>query len=761
MKSIRHWLCLAAFLITGASVAFAQSGGGGAGKANSIDALVVSKSSNNDVVIKIDFRQPLSAVPSNFSIANPTRLVFDMPGTENALGYSSKTVNDGSLRSLNVVQSGERTRLVLNLDRTSRFQSRLEGKSLYVSLSEAEVIGQGASQPAAQHFAGNDQKDVPSIRDIKFRRGKDGAGTVVVDLSSSDSGIDIHQKGANLLVSFKKTKLPDPLRRQLDVVDFATPVTLVRTKTVGDDVSMEIVPKGLWEHTAFQTDNQFIVEVRPVKEDPNKLFQGSRTGYQGEAISLNFQNIPLRELLHVFADITNFNIVVSDSVGGNVSLRLNEVPWDHALEIVLQQKNQAMRKSGNVLWIAPRDELAARDKLEAEARDAAVAAEAPRLEVFQLNFQKAEDFSAMLTGGTAGGAGGATGATPGQTSTTVGFLSPLGKVSTDKRTNQIFVYDVPSKLELVQGLLAKIDKPARQVLIEARIVEADTSFAKSLGARLGGHDHYGMDVGHKILGSQTRYGISASSVDAYTHLAERRTTMTAAGESSLAALPGRKFVGSTAFQNEDTITRESPVPTLVDSQFSNAAVPNPVGQFALTLFNSAKTQLLTLELTALESDGMGKTISSPRVLTADQVESSIEQGFRIPYPVASPSGAVGIAYMNATLLLKVKPQITPDGRVMMNIKINKDAPFGAEGRWGYTVKTKEIKSDVLIENGGTVVIGGVFEQTDGDETSRIPFLGDLPYVGFMFKQKTRRESKSELIIMLTPKIVDDGLNVKM
>jgi type IV pilus assembly protein PilQ len=724
---------------------------------NNIESLMVSKSGGS-TVLKVEFRHALTGSPSHFSIANPARLVFDLPDTGNGLGYTTKAINEGGLRSINVVQSGNRSRLVLNLDRITRFETSQQGQSWIVSLLE-DGAGSGSDGAKAQHFAGSDRSEMQSIRDIRFRRGKDGAGMVVVDLSATDTGVDIHQKGSSLFVSFKKTQLPERLRRQLDVVDFATPVTLVRTASAGENVNMEIVPKGLWEHVAFQTDNQFVVEVRPVQQDPNKLFQGTKTGYQGEAISLNFQNIPLRELLHVFADITNFNIVVSDSVTGNVSLRLNDVAWDHALEIVLQQKNLAMRKSGNVLWIAPRDELAARDKLEVEAREAAVAAELPRLEVFQLSYQKAEDFSNMLAAGSASDAEG------GDKPSGGGFLSSIGRVSIDKRTNQVFIYDVPSKLELVRELLGRIDRPARQVLIEARIVEADTSFSKALGARLGGHDQKGLDIGHKLLGTKTRFGVSASTTDAYTHLAERRSlwdgSLDADGEpTGITSLPGNKLVGATAYYDGTELTRESPEPTMADSQFSNNAISNPAGQFAFTLFNSAKTQLLTLELTAREADGLSKMISSPRVLTADQVEAKIEQGYRIPYPCASSSGAVSICWSSAMLSLKVKPQITPDGRVMMNIQINKDAP-GEEGRWGYTIKSKEIKSDVLVENGGTVVIGGVFELDESESNTRVPFLGDLPYIGFMFKQKTKREIKTELIIMITPRVVDDALAVKL
>jgi type IV pilus assembly protein PilQ len=752
MKRVRIWLGAITLLAGMLPLMVGAAGSDATFTSNSIESVMVSRSGGG-TVLKIGLRQALVAPPSNFSITNPARLVFDFPDTGSGLGYTSKIVNEGGLRGFNVVQSGNRSRLVLNLDKVVRFETRQEEKNLYISLLEGDTqAASTGSMASTQHFAGNEAQKGQGIRDIQFRRGRDGAGVVAVELTASDIGIDVLQKGTKLQVNFKKTRLPERFRRQLDVVDFATPVTTVSTRDAGEDVTMEISPKGLWEHVAFQSDNQFIVEVRPVKEDPNKLFQGSKTGYQGEAISLNFQNIPLRELLHVFADITSFNIVISDSVTGNVSLRLNDVPWDHALDIVLQQKNLAMRKSGNVLWIAPRDELAARDKLEVEARDAAVAAEVPRLEVFQLNYQKAEDFAAMLSSSDNGKPDAKAASSAG------GFLSAVGRVTIDKRTNQVFIYDVPTKLELVRGLLTKIDRPARQVLIEARIVEADTSFSKALGARLGGHDMKGLDTGHRLLGTNMRYGIAASTVDAYTHLPERRFYST---DGVNAYTKGEEnLIGSTAYYDNTSLKRETVAPTIADSQFSNNAVSKPTGQFALTLFNSAKTQLLTLELTALEADGLGKTISSPRVLTADQMEASIHQGFRIPYPTASSSGAISIAYINATLALKVKPQITPDGRVMMSIKINKDSP-GTEGRWGYTVKTKEIVSDVLVENGGTVVIGGVFEQTELNSTQRVPLLGDLPYVGFMFKQKSRSEQKTELIIMITPKIADDALGIKL
>jgi type IV pilus assembly protein PilQ len=718
MKHIRLWSILVALVTFSIHEPLLAADAAVATTQNRIENLLVAKAGEG-TVLKIEFQQALSATPSHFSIANPARLVFDLPNMGNGLGYTTKAVNEGGLRSMNVVQAGDRTRLVLNLEKAMRFETRQDGKSLLIQLADVKSASMdGAVSP--QHFAGAEGQDGQSIRDIQFRRSKDGAGVVVVDLSASNTGIDVQQKGTKLLLSFKGTRLPDNLRKRLDVVDFATPVMEVSTKAVGQDVSMEIVPKGLWEHVAFQSDNQFIVEVRPVKEDPNKLFQGTRTGFQGEAISLNFQNIPLRELLHVFADITNFNIVVSDSVAGNVSLRLNDVPWDHALEIVLQQKNLAMRKSGNVLWIAPRDELAARDKLLAEARDAAEVAETPRLEVFQLNYQTAEDFVGMLKSGKAAAD---------SKNKDGGFLSALGKVSIDKRTNQAFIYDIPTKLELIRGLLAKIDRPARQVLIEARIVEASDNFANSLGARLGIHQG---NVGATQENKNLRFVIGGGLADTGAHTGQIEATPDFFRDATGSNFPAANVGASLG------VTNSQP------------------GAFSLILFNNAMSRFLNLEISALEADKKGKIISSPRVMTADQVEALIEQGTEVPYLSASSSGATSVSYKKAVLSLKVKPQITPEGSIVMSLEVNKDAPSQLYSTsYGIALDTKHIKTDVLVDNGGTVVIGGIYTQNESETNARVPLLGDLPFVGFFFRNKERQNIRTELLIFITPKIVSD------
>ncbi|MDP1527612.1 MAG: type IV pilus secretin PilQ [Rhodocyclaceae bacterium] len=711
-----HWLSWIVSVALAMVSLFAQAADASNAPQNSIETLLISKAGGN-TILKIGMRNSLPAQPSSFSITNPARLVFDFPDTANSLGFSSKSINEGGLRSLNVVQAGDRSRLILNLDKSARFESRLEEKFLLITLVDEQAQA-GSGAVGSQHFSAGTTQSSVGIRDIQFRRSKDGAGVVVIEMTSSDGGIDLQQKGGSLFASFKKTRLPDNLRRQMDVVDFATPVVSVKTRSIGDDVSMEIIPKGLWEHIAFQSDNQFIIEVKPIKEDGGKIFQGTRSGFQGEAISLNFQNIPVRELLHVFADITNFNIVVSDSVSGNVSLRLNDIPWDQALDIVLEQRNLAMRKNGNVMWIAPRDELAAKDKLQAEARDAALIAEVPRMEVFQLNYQKAEDFGAMLSASKASGASGGSG----------GFLSSLGSVSVDKRTNQIFIHDVPTKLALVRDLLVKVDRPARQVLIEARIVEASDRFTKNLGVRLGIVDRVGYRTGASSGNPRVMLGGS--------------TQITGFQTGQQATTPNYISTGT-----DDTFSVDMPASNIDTRQ---------VGQFSLTLFNSSLTQFLNLELSALEVDGKGKIISSPRIVTADQVEALIEQGTEVPFLTASASGATTVGYKKAVLALKVKPQITPEGKVIMAIEVSKDSPNPQYSTtYGIALDTKHIKTDVLVENGGTVVIGGIYTQEERDTNTRIPLLGDLPYVGFMFRNRERQNLNSELLVFITPKIIPD------
>ena len=683
--------------------------------ANSIQAVTGSVQGGSEI-IRIDLAEPLTAVPSGFSIQTPARIALDFPGVGNAMGRSAIDMNLGNLRSANVVQAGERTRVVLNLKSATGYKTEIQGKSLIITL--APTVASAPTVAVAPVFSENRNREILPLKDLDFRRGPDGSGRIVVDLSNNQVGVDIRPQGQTLVVEFLKSALPEGLRRRLDVSDFGTPVQSVTTFQTGDKVRMVIEPKGLWEHSAYQSDNQFVVEVRQQKIDPAKLTQGQ--GYNGEKLSLNFQNIEIRSLLQVIADFTNFNVVTSDTVTGNVTLRLKDVPWDQALDIILQARGLGMRKSGNVLLIAPKDELAAKEKLELESRTALQGLEPLRTQAFQLNYSKAADVAAQLS--RSAGVAGATGAR---------ILSARGSVLAEPRTNQLFVNDIASKLEEVQQLIAKLDIPVRQVLIEARIVEASDTFGKSLGVRLGGSDLRGINggnAGYSLGNSGNRVAFGG------TYDAVSGTTR----ESSTAL-----NTVNTSFVN---------LPALGQGGYSPST-------FAISLFSSAANRFLNLELSALEADGKGKLVSSPRIVTADQTKALIEQGTEFPYQQATSSGATSVAFRKANLKLEVTPQITPEGGIILDLDINKDSR-GETTAAGIAINTKHIKTQVLVENGGTVVIGGIFELTEADNETKVPFLGDLPGVGNLFKSRTRNTSKSELLVFITPKMISDKAGVR-
>jgi type IV pilus assembly protein PilQ len=657
-------------------------------------------------VVRVDFSQPLTALPSGFAIQSPARIALDIPGATNGMGRNAVEVNLGNLRSVNIVQAGDRTRLVLNLKTATGYKAQLQGKSLLVSL---DPVAAAASSPAAPSaFAESRNRDTQPIRDLDFRRGPDGSGRVVVDLPSNQVGVDIRQQGQGLVVEFLKSTLPEGLRRRMDVSDFGTPVQSVTTFQSGDRVRVLIEPRGSWEHSAYQSENQFVVEVRQQKVDPGKLTQGP--GYSGEKLSLNFQNIEVRSLLQVIADFTNFNIVTSDSVSGALTLRLKDVPWDQALDIILEAKGLGMRKSGNVLWIAPKDEIAAKEKLDLESRAAIQSLEPVRTQSFQLNYTKAADIAAQITSGQGAAR----------------ILSTRGSVIAEARTNQLFVTDVPSRLEQVQSLISKLDIPVRQVLIEARIVEASDTFGKSLGVRLGGSDLRGVrggDAGYAI-GGNNRIALGG------TYNAVSATT----GETVSTALD----TVSTTFVN---------LPAIGQGGFSPST-------FAISLFSAAANRFLNLELSALEADGKGKLVSSPRVVTADQTKAMIEQGTEFPYQQATSSGATAVVFRRATLKLEVTPQITPEGNIILDLDINKDSR-GETTAAGIAINTKKVKTQVLVENGGTVVIGGIFELVESETEARVPLLGDIPIAGNLFKQRSRNANKQEMLVFITPKMISD------
>ncbi len=658
------------------------------------------------VVVTIELRNAPSGVPASFSVANPARVALDLPQTVNGLGKNAVELNQGDVRSVNVVQSGGRSRVVVNLKRPVTHNITVDGKRVLVAIggAAAATFAAGSSAPAAAPVAAPVAAQAVAgpgaftanraLRGIDFRRGADNEGRVVVDLTDPNTNVDIRQQGNTVVVDFMNTTLPDTLKRRLDVSDFATPVSQISASQQGNNTRLVIEPRGLWEHNAYQSDTRFVLEVRPVKEDPARLFQGTRQGYQGERLSLNFQNVDVRSLLQVIADFTNLNIITSDSVGGTITLRLKDVPWDQALDIILQSKGLDMRKNGNVVLVAPRDEIAAKEKLELESRSQIADLEPLRSEAFVVNYQKAEDVRRLLT------------------DDKQRLVSKRGSVAVDVRTNQLFVQDTPARLEDVRRMLQRIDVAVPQVLIEARIVEASDKFSRNLGVRLG----FGKVNNESVIGGQNLFG----------------------------TLPGSSV---------------STIPSNVNLPASGINGFNP-GQFNLTLFNSSLTRLVNLELNALEADGLGKIISSPRVVTADKVKATIEQGTEIPYQQATSSGATSVAFRKAVLKLEVTPQITPEGAIFLDVKVNKDS-VGVQTISGPSIDTKNVQTQVLVENGGTVVLGGIYEQQQRTDVTKVPLLGDLPVVGYLFKNTATINDRTELIIFITPRVISEKINAAM
>lgn len=699
MNKQNHWVCLCmrqwfvfmAALWLGISV-----------QAQTVIESVSGSIQGGTEIVRIDLSQELKAVPTGFSIQSPARIALDFPGVANAMGRSTIDINQGNLKSVSVVQAGERTRVVLNLKQAVAYRAEIQGKSLLVALES--VAPSAAGTTTTLTFAESRSRDSAPLKDLDFRRTAEGAGRIVVTLPHSQVGVDIRQQGQTLVVEFMKSTLPEGMRRRLDVGDFGTPVKSVTTIQSGDRVRMVIEPRGQWEHSAYQSDEQFVIEVKEIKVDPKKLTQG--VGYNGQKLSLNFQNIEVRSLLQVIADFTNFNIVTSDSVSGAVTLRLQDVPWDQALDIILQAKGLGMRKSGNVLWVAPKDEISSKEKLDLESVAAVQSLEPLRTQSFQINYAKAVDIAAQLT------------AVGGGTSPSARLLSARGSVIPEPRTNQLFVTDIPSKLEQVQQLLAKLDVAVRQVMIEARIVEASDTFGKALGVKLGGTDlraQKGGDGGYQLSGeNRVAFGTSYANAVA---------SSGAGGTNDLS------------------------------SNFVNLPVAGGA-TFALSIFSSAANRFLNLEISALEADGKGKVVSSPRVITADQNKAMIEQGTEFPYQVATASGATSIAFRKASLKLEVTPQITPEGNIILNLDVNKDTR-GINTTAGYAIDTKHIQTQVLVENGGTVVIGGIFTEDQVNTVDKVPFFGDLPGIGVLFRRTAVSSEKREMLVFITPKVLGD------
>jgi type IV pilus assembly protein PilQ len=688
---------------------------------NAIESISANQQ-GGDVVIKVGMKEAPKQLPIGFSITNPARIALDFASTANATGKNAQDINLGDVRAVNVVQAGERTRLVLNLKRVLNYAAAIDGKDVIVTVEGSGAPARAvdaAGQPA--NTAAAAPAPAQLLRDLDFRRGSNGEGRIVVDLPNGQVAVDVRQVGAQILVDFLKTGVPPSLRRRLDVTDFGTPVSRITTTPQGENTHMVVDTQGNWAQSVYQSDTQLVIDVKPVKDDPNRPAGGAGSGYRGEKLSFNFQNVEVRQALQAIADISGLNIITSDSVSGNLTLRLKDVPWDQALDVILQAKGLDMRKNGNVLWIAPKEELLTKEKLELEQRAQISDLEPLRSEVFQLNYQKAEAFRSVFGLDANGGASSEGGGKN-------RVLSKRGSAIIDPRTNQLFVTDIASKLEDIRKLIQKTDVATKQVLVEARLVEANDGFSRNLGAKLGFADLRGFrggDAGYQVSGNQ-RVAVGGNLVG----------------------------VGQVTGQTPDKGDGYTNT-TLVNLPASGINGTN-APSIAFSLFSSAANRFLNLELSALEADGKGKIISSPRVVTEDNVPAIIEQGVELPYQQATSSGATSVTFKKANLKLEVTPQITPDGNVVLDVDVAKDSK-GESTSSGFAINTQHVKTKVMVENGGTVVLGGIYQMTESRNDDKVPLIGDIPVVGNLFKSTSRQNTKTELLVFITPKIVAERL----
>jgi len=725
-KFLQATLLLVLTMFSGLLLAEDQSALG-----NKIESVNFSSLPGGRVSIRIKTTQPLANPPAGFTLNNPARIALDFPQVANGLGKSNIAADQGSLKSITLAQGKERTRMVLNLSQNVGYNATVSGNEVTITLQVKDVTANATVETKFSEPKLGSQS--VTINNVDFARGKNGEGRIIVDLSDPSAGINIKQKGKTIIVDFINTEVPANLQRRLNVTNFNTPVIYVDTMKQGKNGRMVIEPKGNWEQSAYQADKKFIIDVRQIVEDPNKLVRGSKPGYAGEKLSLNFQNIEVRAVLQVIADFTGLNIITSDTVTGNLTLRLKDVPWDQALEIIMQSKGLDKRKNGNVILVAPADELAAKEKQAFESQQQIDDVEPLRTEVFTLNYMKAESLKDILSD-------------PKQK-----ILSKRGSAVLDPRTNTVFVQDIPKYLEQVQAIINKTDIPVKQVMIESRLVIADEKFGKELGARFGvtqtGRPGNNVATIGSTIGNRPTAVSTTGTITQGTHNGTVQT-----------ALTDTIFRDNQANINS-TLTSSDGLPDLM----SNLPVANAAGSFAFTLFRLSAGLLLNLELSALESDKRGKVVSSPRVTTANQHKAKISAGTEIPYLQSSSSGAANIAFKEAVLSLEVTPQITPDEKIIMELEVKKDR-IGQTVRTGLgeavAIDTQKINTQILVGNGETAVLGGIYEQTDRNEVDKVPFFGDLPVMGNLFKRKVLKSDKTELLIFITPKIMNENLNLQ-
>lgn len=673
--------------------------------ANELQSLDYSQISANKALITLTFSKPITA-PESFAIDDPARIVLDFRGVTNKLAETTKQINSGQTRTIATVEAGERTRMVINLLRKLPYQIDVAGNVVNVTLNEdsSQAVTSRAAESNTASAASNNV-----VKDIDFRRGEQGEARLMIALQNDSSSLEVRRERGDVIIDLPGVNLPQKLQRRLDVMDFATPVQLIDSMQTAGSARLVLTTSGKFEHMAYQSGEMLVVEVKPVAEQRAADAADSESAYAGEKLSLNFQNIEVRAVLQLLADFNGMNLVTSDTVTGNLTLRLKNVPWDQALDIILKTKGLAMRQNGNVMLIAPAAEIAARERQELEARQQLVELEPLYSEIFEVNFAKATEMAEILT------------TTQGQSSaggSVGGFLSERGSVVVDQRTNSLLLRDTARNLADVRKLIEKLDIPVRQVLIESRIVIANNDFTKELGVRFGASARSG------TLGAGTSGSLEGLQVPA---------------TNTNAVLPSN----STGVRGQDLNV--------------NLPVANPAGSIALALAKLPLGAVLELELSAMQEEGKGEIISSPRVITSNQQQATIEQGTEIPYQEASSSGATSVSFKEALLKLDVTPQITPDDRIVMDLEVNKDEVgeifFGVP-----SIDTRSVRTQVLVDNGETVVLGGIYEQTSRTSSTRVPFFGDLPYVGVLFKSNLNEDRQRELLVFVTPKIIKEGMN---
>ena len=685
---------------------FATAGFSSVVQAATLDDISYSVLPGERIQLTIELSELMQGEPISFTIDNPARIVLDFPNTTLGAVTKNQSIDIGVAHSVSVVEAGGRTRVVLNLVRSTAYEIDVQGSSVTLTLGGGSGSSMAGSSGGTAYIGGTSS----GIEGIDFRRGDGGEGRIIVTLSDPSISVDMNRVGGKIVLDFLGAELPSELDRRLDVVDFATPVKEIDTKGNNNGTRMEISTTTQdYDYLAYQSGNTFIIEVQALDEQ-EKAARKAQVGFTGERLSLNFQDIEVRAVLQLIADFTGLNMVASDTVTGNVTLRLKNVPWDQALDIILKAKGLGMRQIDNVIMIAPNEEIAAREKLELEASKQVEELAPLHTEFIQINYAKASELAVLIKA-------------EGNS-----LLSERGTVTIDERTNTLIIQDISASLESIREMLLKLDIPVRQVLIESRIVNADESFAKDLGVR------FGYSKNTKQSNALSRDAIGP---------APTNPAVLFGGQE-----PGNiDFGGSTGFTTDNLENLLVDLPALA------------TGASATLVIGKIGSYLLQLELSAMIAEGRGEDIASPKVITTNQREALIESGVEIPYREASSSGAATISFKKAVLSLTVTPQITPDDKILLDLSVHQDT-LGADTIAGIpTINTKNISTQVMVDNGETVVLGGIYSRSEINAIDRVPFFGDLPYVGFLFKRTSVSESKSELLIFVTPKILKDDLTI--